>query len=120
MPGITIYGNDPMIVFDAVRQAADRARVGEGPTLIECLTYRRGGHKRDDPGTYRPEEEVQAWFKTDPLPAFKAHLLNDDRFDEAKLAQIEAEAVQIIDDSVDFALSSEEPQPEVALEDVYA
>ena len=120
MPGMTIYGNDPIIVYDAVLQAAERARSGEGPTLIECLTYRRGGHKRDDPGTYRPEEEVQAWFQTDPLPAFRARLLDDSRFDETKLAQIEGEVMHVIDDSVDFALSSAEPQPEVALEDVYA
>ena len=80
MPGITIYGNDPLIVYDAVKTAADRARAGGGPTLIECLTYRRGGHKRDDPGSYRPQEEVEAWLKTDPIPAFCARLLEDARF----------------------------------------
>ncbi len=120
MPGMTIYGNDPMIVYDAVQQAATNARNGSGPTLIECLTYRRGGHKRDDPGTYRPQEEVEAWFQTDPLPAFRERLLDDPRFDEAHLAQLEAEATHTIDDSVEFALASDEPDLTVALEDVYA
>lgn len=120
MPGVTIYGNDPMIVYDTVKEAVDRARSGGGPTLIECLTYRRGGHKRDDPGTYRPKEEVEAWFKTDPIPAFHAQLLKDPRFDQARLDALEAEVDQMLEESVEFALSSEEPPLEVALEDVYA
>ena len=120
MPGLTIYGNDPIPVYDAVLKAAERARNGEGPALIECLTYRRGGHKRDDPGTYRPQEEVQAWFQTDPLPAFRARLLNEGIMTEATLVAIETEVTQTIDDAVDFALESAEPHPTVALEDVYA
>jgi pyruvate dehydrogenase E1 component alpha subunit len=120
MPGMTIYGNDPIPVYEAVRQAAERARQGEGPTLIECLTYRRGGHKRDDPGTYRPNEEVEAWFQTDPLPVFRERLEAQGIYDAAGLDQIEVEATAVIDDSVDFALASEEPPVSVALEDVYA
>jgi pyruvate dehydrogenase E1 component alpha subunit len=120
IPGVTIYGNDPIIVYDEVMQAAKRARAGEGPVLIEALTYRRGGHKRDDPGAYRPQEEVEAWFQTDPLPAFRERLLDDNRFDEAQLAGLEAVVNQTLDESVEFALSSEEPPIEIALEDVYA
>ncbi len=120
MPGVTIYGNDPMPVYHAVQEAAKRARAGEGPTLIECLTYRRGGHKRDDPGTYRPTEEVEAWFKTDPIPAFRARLLADSRFDEAFVDSLEADANKEIEDSVQFALSSPDPEIQVAFEDVYA
>lgn len=120
MPGETVYGNDPMPVYQAVSRAAERARAGDGPTLIECLTYRRGGHKRDDPGTYRPTEEMEAWFKTDPIPAFRARLLDDARFDEAFVAQLEADVMQELDESVEFALSSEDPGLETALEDVYA
>lgn len=120
MPGMTIYGNDPMIVYEEVLAAAARARHGEGPILIECLTYRRGGHKRDDPGTYRPQEEVEAWFETDPLPAFRHQLLGDSRFDENAVAAIESEVHQILEASVEFALSSPEPPVESAWEDVYA
>jgi TPP-dependent pyruvate/acetoin dehydrogenase alpha subunit len=120
MPGETLYGNDPIIVYDAVRQAVERARQGEGPVLLECLTYRRGGHKRDDPGTYRPQEEVEAWFQTDPLPAFRQRLLDDTRFDEAQIAAVEAGVMQLLDDAVDFALASDDPPAALALEHVYA
>jgi pyruvate dehydrogenase E1 component alpha subunit len=120
MPGMTLYGNDPIIVYDAMIEAARRARNGTGPTLIECLTYRRGGHKRDDPGTYRPQEEVEAWFKTDPIPAFRERLLDDDRFDEVRIGAIESEIHQTLEESVEYALSSEDPAPAAALEDVYA
>lgn len=120
MPGVTVYGNDPMFVYDEVIRAAERARRGDGPTLIECLTYRRGGHKRDDPGTYRPTEEVEAWFQTDPLPAFREHLLGDVRFSEAVISGLEQAALNEINASVEFALASDDPPVTLALEDVYA
>jgi TPP-dependent pyruvate/acetoin dehydrogenase alpha subunit len=120
MPGETIYGNDPIIVHDAVKVAAQRAREGAGPTLIECLTYRRGGHKRDDPGTYRAKEEVEAWFRTDPIPAFRQRLLDDPRFRQEYIESIEAEVFKLLDDAVDFALKSDDPPIQNALEDVYA
>lgn len=120
MPGVTIYGNDPMIVYEEVKKAADCARNGDGPMLIESLTYRRGGHKRDDPGTYRPAEEVEAWFKTDPIPAFRERLLADSRFDDSQVEAIEQHVTQILEEAVEFAMSSREPSAAAALEDVYA
>ncbi len=120
IPGMTIYGNDPIPVYDEVKKAAQRARDGQGPALIECLTYRRGGHKRDDPGTYRDPEEVEAWFKTDPLPAFRQRLLTDARFNEARVGSIEEEIQQTLKDAVEFALASPDPAPPIALEHVYA
>jgi TPP-dependent pyruvate/acetoin dehydrogenase alpha subunit len=120
MPGVTVYGNDPLFVYDAVKKAAERARKGDGPTLIECLTYRRGGHKRDDPGTYRPQEEVEAWFQTDPIPVFRERLLDDSRFDEDRITALENDASLVLDDAVEFALASDDPPLQVALEDVYA
>jgi TPP-dependent pyruvate/acetoin dehydrogenase alpha subunit len=120
MPGKTVYGNDPIIVYDAVLQAAAHARSGRGPTLLECLTYRRGGHKRDDPAAYRPEEEVQAWFQTDPLPAFRARLLADTRFDETRISMIETAVTRVLDEAVDFALASDDPPTTLALEHLYA
>jgi TPP-dependent pyruvate/acetoin dehydrogenase alpha subunit len=119
-PGVTVYGNDPLFVYDAVKKAAERARKGDGPTLIECLTYRRGGHKRDDPGTYRPKEEVEAWFQTDPIPVFRERLLDDSRFDEDRITALENDASLVLDDAVEFALASDDPPLQVALEDVYA
>jgi acetoin:2,6-dichlorophenolindophenol oxidoreductase subunit alpha len=120
MPGITVYGNDPLAVYDQVRQAAERARQGDGPTLVECLTYRRGGHKRDDPATYRPPAEVEAWLAQDPLPAFRARLRGDHRFDEAGLAALEVEVDAELDEAVTFAQESPLPPTSLALDHVYA
>jgi pyruvate dehydrogenase E1 component alpha subunit len=120
MPGVTVYGNDPVIVYEAVKKAAKRARQGDGPTLIECLTYRRGGHKRDDPATYRPKEEVDAWLQQDPIPAFRKRLLKDSRFDEKQLKKIEAEVTDTLEKAVEYAQSSQDPPENLALEDLYA
>ena len=120
MQGITIYGNDPITVYDAVREAADRARSGAGPTMVECLTYRRGGHKRDDKGSYRPEQEVEAWFQRDPIVDFRDYLLTDKRIAAEKLEVLEQEVDASVDKGVNFALSSPDPDVAAALEDVYA
>lgn len=120
MPGVTVYGNDPIEVYDTVKEAAERARQGKGPTLIECLTYRRGGHKRDDPATYRPQEEVEAWLHQDPLPAFRERLLADDRFEEARLVKIETRVEIELEQATEFAQSSPNPPEALALEHVYA
>jgi TPP-dependent pyruvate/acetoin dehydrogenase alpha subunit len=120
MPGTTIYGNDPISVFDAVTIAAERARSRNGPSLIECLTYRMGGHKRDDPATYRPQEEVQAWLAQDPITLFRADLIIDPRIGENRISAIEDEVQAILDEAVDFAQSSPDSPIEIALEDLYA
>ena len=120
MPGTTIFGNDPILVFEAVSRAADDVRQGNGPVLIECLTYRQGGHKRDDPATYRPQDEVKAWLETDPLLNFRERLLQDERFEESKILEIENEVNKNLQEAIEFATNSPEPQPEIALEDVYA
>lgn len=120
IPGVTIYGNDPIEVYETVRTAADRARRGDGPTLIEALTYRRGGHKRDDPATYRPQEEVDAWLAQDPVLLFRARLVADARFGEDAVSAIEADVDAILDQAVAFAQSSPNPPVELALEHLYA
>ena len=71
---LVVDGNDVEAVYDMARRTIDRARAGEGPTLVEALTYRHGGHSRADPGTYRPEEEVDSWLARDPIPAQRARL----------------------------------------------
>ncbi len=120
MPGVTVDGNDPIEVYEAVAEAAERARGGSGPTLVECLTYRHGGHKRDDAATYRPAAEVEAWIAHDPLPAFRARLLGDARIRDGELTALEDEIRTLITGAVEFAQSSDFPAPESALEDVYA
>jgi pyruvate dehydrogenase E1 component alpha subunit len=120
MPAVTVYGNDPVEVYETVLGAAARARQGEGPTMVECLTYRRGGHKRDDAATYRPQEEVEPWLAQDPAMAFRQRLLSDGRFDETRLASIEEDVESTLSRAVDFAMSSPNPSAELALEHVYA
>jgi acetoin:2,6-dichlorophenolindophenol oxidoreductase subunit alpha len=87
---IVVDGNDADAVYEIARAAIDRARAGGGPALIEALTYRHGGHSRADPGKYRPDEEVKTWLGRDPIPAYRARLLQAG-VDEAVLESIEAE-----------------------------
>jgi TPP-dependent pyruvate/acetoin dehydrogenase alpha subunit len=120
MPGVTIFGNDPLTVYDAVNGAVERARAGEGPTFIECLTYRHGGHKRDDPAAYRPRAEVDLWKQRDPVVTFRATLLADTRFGEHDLAALEESVGKQIEDAVQFAIDSPYPPPEAAVSNVYS
>jgi acetoin:2,6-dichlorophenolindophenol oxidoreductase subunit alpha len=120
MPGVTVGGNDPIEVYEAVTIAVERARAGGGPTLIECLTYRHGGHKRDDAATYRPVEEVEAWLAQDPLPGFRQRLVDDARISDAELTALEEEIRTVITTAVEFAQSSDFPPTESALDNVYA
>jgi acetoin:2,6-dichlorophenolindophenol oxidoreductase subunit alpha len=120
MPGMTVGGNDPIEVYEAVTDAVARARDGGGPTLVECLTYRHGGHKRDDAATYRPVEEVEAWLARDPLPTFRERVVADGRTGDDDLATLELEIQSLVTDAVEFAQSSDFPAAETALDDVYA
>jgi pyruvate dehydrogenase E1 component alpha subunit len=117
--GITIDGNDVLAVYNAAREAIEKAREGGGPTLIECLTYRHGGHSRGDPATYRPKEEVEEWLKKDPIHRFKSKLINDGVLTLDEANQIESSIKAEIEEAVKFAEESPWPKPEVALEDTY-
>lgn len=99
---VQIDGNDVEAVHAAARTALDRARAGEGPSLIEALTYRHGGHSRADPAKYRSKEETAAWLARDPIPAYRSRLL-DAGVDETVLADIEAKAGQEIDEATEAA-----------------
>jgi TPP-dependent pyruvate/acetoin dehydrogenase alpha subunit len=119
MEGVSVDGNDPLDVFGAVDESVVRARAGGGPTLVECLTYRRGGHKREDPGAYRPKEEVDAWLGYDPIPTFRQRLVRRG-VAEQELQELEVGVMQEIDAAAEFALSSEYPKPERASDHVYS
>jgi len=116
IPGITIDGNDPLAVYAAVRQAAERARNGEGPTLIEALTYRWRGHSKSDRQAYRTREEVKLWQQRDPIRRFATVL----GLSEEDLAQYIAEAQRRVEEAVAFADASPEPDVSTILEGVYA
>ena len=120
IPGVVVDGNDVLAVYEATVKAVERARKGEGPTLIECKTYRHKGHSRVDPAKYRPKEEVEEWLAKDPIKRFKEKLLQEGAITEAEIQQIEQEVAAEIDEAVKFAMESPYPEPEEALEDVYA
>jgi pyruvate dehydrogenase E1 component alpha subunit len=92
LPGIQVDGNDVLAVYAATREAVDRARAGEGPTMIECVTYRLGMHTTaDDPSKYRSEEEVREWERKDPLTRFAAYLRARGLLDEGLEQEVDAE-----------------------------
>lgn len=120
IPGVAVDGNDVLAVYEATVKAVERARKGEGPTLIECKTYRHRGHSRVDPARYRPKEEVEAWLAKDPIKRFRERLLQTASLTEGEIRQIEEEASAKVEEAVKFAIESPHPAPEEALEDVYA
>ena len=120
IPGIIVDGNDVLAVYQATQKAVERARKGEGPTLIECKTYRHKGHSRVDPAKYRPKEEVEEWLAKDPIKHFKEKLLQTNTLTESEIQQIEKQVLAEIEEAVKFAMESPYPDSEEALEDVYA
>lgn len=120
IPGVVVDGNDVLAVFEVARKAVERARNGEGPTLIECKTYRQKGHSRMDPAKYRPKEEVEAWLAKDPIKRFKEKLLQARILAEADIQQVEEQVSYEIEEAVKFAIESPYPSSEEALEDIYA
>jgi pyruvate dehydrogenase E1 component alpha subunit len=104
MRATRVDGNDVVSVFIAGREAVACARAGGGPTFIEALTYRQGGHKRDDPATYRPRDEVDLWLKRDPLDRMRAALEYVGAGERAR--QADEDAVAAIDEAVAFAEAS--------------
>jgi pyruvate dehydrogenase E1 component alpha subunit len=119
IPGVVVDGNDVLAVYEITQKAVERARKGEGPTLIECKTYRHKGHSRVDPAKYRPREEVEEWLAKDPIKRFKEKLLQINTLTESEIQQIEKEVSDEIEEAVKFAVESPYPAPEEALEDVY-
>ena len=120
IPGVAVDGNDILAVYEAAQNAVERARKGEGPTLIECKTYRHKGHSRVDPAKYRPKEEVEEWLRRDPIKCFKEKLLQTGTLADGEIQQIEKEVLVEVEEAVKFAMESPYPDPEEALEDVYA
>ncbi|MDI3535292.1 MAG: acetoin:2,6-dichlorophenolindophenol oxidoreductase subunit alpha [Thermosediminibacterales bacterium] len=119
IPGVTVDGNDVVAVYEAVNEAVKRARNGEGPTLIECKTYRHRGHFEGDPVVYRSENEFNEWLKKDPIPRFEEKLTEMGVLSKKEVDEINEWAVKIIDEAVEFALNSPEPELESAVRDVY-
>ena len=119
LPRQLIDGNDADVCYQAACDAYKKARAGGGPSLIECLTYRHGGHSRADPGKYRPKDEVEEWMKKDPVVLYRIRLL-ELGFAEAKLDEIDASAMATLEAATEQAKASPPPELASAFTDVYA
>jgi len=119
MPGEVADGNDVLKVNEAAMKAIERARKGEGPTLLELKTYRIGGHSRNDACGYRDKEEEKAWFARDPIKIAREYILDKKISSEESLDIIEKDIDERIEKAVEYAKACPDPRPEDALKDVY-
>jgi TPP-dependent pyruvate/acetoin dehydrogenase alpha subunit len=120
MPGIRVDGNDPLAVYRVAQTAIARARRGEGPTLIEAMTFRFYGHVYGDQDAYMDAGEKAAAMDKDPVPAFRQWLISSGKATETDLARIETEIAAQIDDAEQFAIASPFPDPAELEIDIYA
>jgi acetoin:2,6-dichlorophenolindophenol oxidoreductase subunit alpha len=116
---IEIDGNDPDAVYLTASEALTKARGGGGPSLIEAITYRSGGHSRADPGKYRPKEEVDAWAERDPVQLYRERLRKLG-VEEDRLSSIEDHVARAIEDATEFAKGGAEPGEGALMTEVYA
>ena len=119
LPRIIVDGNDADVVYRAAQEAFAKARAGEGPSLIECLTYRHSGHSRADPAKYRPEGELERWKQRDPIKIYKERLLQFG-VGEQTIANIDAEVRKVVDDATEACKAVPVPPVDIMTTDVYA
>jgi TPP-dependent pyruvate/acetoin dehydrogenase alpha subunit len=121
IPGITVDGNDVLDVYAKAGEAVERARRGEGPTLLECLTYRWFGHHEGDPGTsYRAKEEIASWKSNDPIRKFREQAIAASWVSAAEFEAIDREVSRIIEEAAAFAIKSPQPDASTALDHVFS
>jgi pyruvate dehydrogenase E1 component alpha subunit len=119
-PSVVVDGNNALEVYEAAVEAVKRAREGGGPSLIECKTYRMRGHSRFDPAKYRPEGEAKHWLSRDAVEIIKNIAIEQKALTEKKAETIAKKLQKEVDKAGNFALKSEMPAPEEALDDVFA
>ena len=120
IPGYCIDGNDADQVYLTMKECADRARDGGGPSIIECMTFRMTGHSaHDDPSQYLSKEKFEEWEKKDPIDRYKKRLLEEEVIDQAWIDETLEEIKADIDKAVEEAEKCPYPEPEEALTDVY-
>jgi TPP-dependent pyruvate/acetoin dehydrogenase alpha subunit len=120
IPGFVVDGMDVLAVRQSALEAVERARRGDGPTLLEYKCYRYMGHSRGDPSQYRSKEEIEEWRQRDPILKFRGLLVSDHGQSEQELDRIEAESQAEVEAAVEFARSSPEPLPEESTQHVFA
>jgi pyruvate dehydrogenase E1 component alpha subunit len=119
LEAIVVDGNDADEVYSVAQRVMARARAGDGPSLVEAVTYRHGGHSRADPGKYRPEDEVKAWLARDPIPTYRARLVEAGVAAE-DLDAVEADAQAQVATAEAEARDAPEPSPDVIETQVWA
>jgi TPP-dependent pyruvate/acetoin dehydrogenase alpha subunit len=116
---IIVDGNDADAVYRSAKTAYDKARAGNGPSLIECMTYRHSGHSRADPAKYRPEGELERWKLRDPIKIYRERLLQFG-VPENVIAKIDAEVRKVVDDATEACKAAPPPSLDILTTDVYA
>lgn len=119
IPGVVVDGNDVVAVYEAAKEAVARARKGEGPSLVECKTYRHRGHFEGDPCVYRTDEELAEWKAKDPIPRFEQKLVEVGAMTAEEVEKAKADIQAKVEASIEFAESSPLPELSDLLEDVY-
>ena len=119
LPRIVVDGNDADAVYRAAMTAYDKARAGEGPSLIECMTYRYSGHSRADPAKYRPEGELERWKERDPIKLYRERL-RQFGVDEETIPRIDADVKREVDEATELCKAAPPPSLDLLTADVYA
>jgi len=119
MPGVSVDGNDVSAVSEAVHDAVERARRGEGPSLIESLTYRLRGHSKSDRNRYRDKEEIAEWQALDPIPRFAASLMEHGVLSETEVAELDTDTDREIAEAIELARAAPDPDVAELTRDVY-
>ena len=120
IPGIIVDGQDPEAVYSVVNTAMERARRGDGPTLIEAKTYRYRGHSRTDTGPYRPAGELEAWRKRDPIDILGQRMMTDGELTQAQFDQIRQAADDEVQATTEWALKEPHPSTDELFQDIWA
>jgi len=120
MPGVTVDGMDVLAVYAQAGKLVQRARQGDGPSLLECMTYRFKGHSRFEPANYRPSGELEEWMAKDPIPSLRRLLVDRGMVSESELDALKAEVEAAVEDAVAFAKASPDVEPEQVAGFVFA
>ena len=119
IPGVSVDGNDVSAVAGAVEAAVARARAGDGPSLIENVTYRWRGHSKSDRNRYRTREEIADWMEKDPIPRFAADLIQHGIMTAAEVDALDAETARTIAEAIEYARNGPDPKVSDLARDVY-
>ncbi|MGA7053432.1 MAG: thiamine pyrophosphate-dependent enzyme, partial [Mycobacterium sp.] len=120
IPGVRVDGNDPLAVKSALDEALQRARTGNGPTFIECVTFRFRGHYFGDRMPYIPEDQLEAAMAADPVPKFRNHLIAAGICTSDELDRIENDALATVETALGIVMSADSPSIDELDRDVYA